>query len=131
MTSNETKLLIPASVGELIDKITILELKQQRIQDPARRPNILTELRELTAILDTLTLPNREQIQALTVELSMINGDLWDIENHKRACEQSKQFDAAFLQSARQVYLKNDQRAHIKKRINLLSGSAIVEEKSY
>jgi hypothetical protein len=129
MTS--TTVMIPVSVGELIDKITILKLKQQRITDPGKKPNILAELAELTAILDSLALPNREQIQDLTVELDMINSDLWDIENHKRACELAKQFDAAFLLSARQVYLKNDQRAHIKKRINLLSGSAIVEEKSY
>lgn len=130
-TPTSTTVLIPVSIGELIDKITILELKQERITDPNKRPNILTELNELNQILNSLTLANPEEIRALTVELSMINSDLWGIETHKRACEAAKQFDAAFLQSARQVYLKNDQRARIKRKINQLSGSSIVEEKSY
>jgi hypothetical protein len=123
--------LTPISVGELLDKITILELKQDRIQDPAKRSNILEELTQLTRILNELTLPNKNAIDTLRVELSQINADLWWIEDHKRACEKTQQFDAAFLQSARQVYLKNDQRAQIKRQINLLSGSTIVEEKSY
>ena len=130
MTSTTT-IMIPVSIGELIDKITILELKRDRITDPAKRPNVLTELSELSTILESLTLSNAQEIRDLTTELTMINSDLWDIENHKRACEAAKQFDAAFLQSARQVYLKNDQRAQIKRRINQLSGSSIVEEKSY
>jgi hypothetical protein len=126
-----TTVLTPISVGELLDKITILELKQDRIQDPAKRSNVLNELDQLTQILDQLTLPNKNAIDDLRVELSQINADLWWIEDHKRACEKTQQFDAAFLESARQVYLKNDQRAQIKKRINLLTGSTIVEEKSY
>jgi hypothetical protein len=126
-----TTVLTPISVGELLDKITILELKRDRINDPAKQANVLNELTQLTQILDQLTLPNIDAISTLRVELSQINSDLWTIEDHKRACEKTQQFDAAFLQSARQVYLKNDQRAQIKRQINLLSGSTIVEEKSY
>jgi hypothetical protein len=126
-----TTVMIPVSVGELIDKITILELKRDRITDSAKLLNIQRELRELTAILDSLTLSNQQQINSLRSNLAVINSDLWGIENHKRACETAGQFDSAFLESARQVYLKNDVRAEIKREINQLTGSSIVEEKSY
>lgn len=121
------RILAPISLGELIDKITILELKQEYIQDPVKQKNILTELTELNAILKTLLVqpfPQREALKA-------VNRELWHIENFKRGCELENNFDHKFIQAARDVYLKNDLRAEIKRDINTRTGSKIVEEKSY
>jgi len=122
------QILAPISVGELIDKITILELKQEYIHDQAKQINITRELQELNLIRDGLDL---EDITAETQELLAVNRALWHIEDFKRSCEHTGRFDRAFTQAAREVYLKNDQRAEIKRRINTKSGSDIVEEKSY
>ena len=118
----------PISVGELVDKITILEIKLVNILDIAKLENIKHELNELTSILSNLDLPD---ISALKSQLTYVNCDLWMIEDFKRRCEQDQNFGAEFVNEARQVYLKNDERARIKKEINLLCGSDIVEEKSY
>jgi hypothetical protein len=118
----------PISVGELIDKITILEIKTQRIFSRDKRDNIQRELALLETLLATLALPD---ISTHRAELKQINSELWDIENYKRACEQTSNFDLPFIEAARNVYLKNDLRAEIKREINLLAGSDIVEEKSY
>jgi hypothetical protein len=123
------KILAPISLGELIDKLTILELKEEYIKDSQKQANIQYELDELNQILVNLVIqtPLTEEREALKA----VNRELWHIENFKRGCEQECNFDHKFVQAARDVYLKNDQRAHIKKRINSLTGSAIVEEKSY
>jgi len=128
-TNNNMKILAPISIGELIDKITILELKQEYIKEETKLINIEHELDELTAILNNLLIqpPLTEQ----TVKLKAVNRDLWLIENFKRTCEQTGRFDRAFTQAAREVYLKNDLRAKIKREINTITGSSIVEEKSY
>ena len=123
------RILAPISLGELIDKITILELKQELINDPAKQKNINNELTELNAILNTLLVQPFPQSQREA--LKAVNRELWDIENFKRGCEQAEYFDHKFIRAARDVYLKNDLRAKIKREINDLTGSAIVEEKSY
>ena len=123
------RILAPISLGELIDKITILELKQEYITDPVKLTNINYELDELLAILKTLLIQPFPQSQREA--LKAVNRDLWHIENFKRECEGNGRFDRAFIEAGREVYLKNDVRARIKKEINTLTGSAIVEEKSY
>jgi len=121
--------LAPISVGELIDKITILEIKFEHITDSDKRENVARELITLTGILQDLEdLPN---LQSLSQQLSMINVELWHIEDAKRECERNQTFDEHFIHLARQVYIKNDLRAQIKREINTLCGSHIVEEKSY
>ena len=124
-------ILAPISVGELVDKITILLIKQERISDPAKLTNINNELEQLTAILDTLTNEHFDSIANLFIKLKEVNNLLWDIENYKRACEQTQNFDLIFIDAARSVYLNNDLRAEIKGEINLLTGSSIVEEKQH
>ena len=124
-------ILAPISVGELVDKITILLIKQERISTPAKLTNINAELNELTKILDTLSNDHFDSIANLFIQLKEVNNELWDIENYKRACESTENFDLIFIDAARNVYLKNDQRAKIKREINILTGSSIVEEKQH
>jgi hypothetical protein len=123
------RILAPISLGELIDKITILELKQEFITDTDKLSNINHELAELNSILKTLLIQPFPQSQREA--LKAVNRELWHIENYKRGCEQDQVFDRGFIQAAREVYLKNDLRAQIKREINRVTGSAIVEEKSY
>lgn len=120
--------LAPISVGELIDKITILELKLLFILDESKRDNVLKEHVQLISIVDSLDLPD---ISTLKSDLYAINKELWHIENYKRDMEKHQEFGDGFVSAARQVYLKNDIRAKIKREINTLVGSSIVEEKSY
>ena len=121
--------LAPISVGELIDKITILEIKVENIVDFDKKDNVTRELRTLIGILQGLEgLPN---LQSLSQQLSMVNLELWRIEDAKRECERNQSFDEHFIHLARQVYIKNDVRAQIKREINMLCGSYIVEENSY
>jgi hypothetical protein len=123
------RILAPISLGELIDKITILELKQELIKDQAKLENIRYELDELNKILSNLLIktPTQNEREALKA----VNRALWDIENFKRECEGNGRFDRAFIAAGREVYLKNDVRAQIKRDINIKTGSSIVEEKSY
>ena len=123
------RILAPISLGELIDKITILELKQEYIRDELKLQNINNELDELNAILKTLLVQPFPQSQREAQKA--VNRELWHIENFKRECEGTGRFDRAFIEAGREVYLKNDLRAKIKREINVLTGSAIVEEKSY
>lgn len=120
--------LVPVSVGELVDKITILEIKRDRLKDPAKLINVKTELLELMGALGKLELPD---LSSQFSALREVNGALWDIEDFKRLCEKSQNFGQDFVDAARQVYIKNDKRAQIKKEINTMCGSSIVEEKSY
>jgi hypothetical protein len=124
-------ILAPISVGELVDKITILMIKQQRIHNTDKLKNISNELTQLLKILNALPNDHLLNIQDLLLELKAINNQLWDIENYKRACESTDNFDLLFIEAARNVYLKNDERARVKREINQLVGSDIVEEKSY
>lgn len=123
------QILAPISIGELIDKITILELKCELLTDPEKLENVHRELDALELIAVSLAVS--QEVVTLKEELFKVNGLLWHIENYKRACEVSGDFDAKFIEAARNVYLNNDLRADIKRRINVLTNSAIVEEKSY
>ena len=124
------QLQVPVSVGEVLDKITILQIKLAHISDAAKRVNIQNELDALLPLAsgDEFT---TEQMLGLMAELKAINEALWDIEDDIREKEAAKSFDAEFIRLARAVYLTNDQRAEIKKQINLVTGSALIEEKSY
>lgn len=124
--------LAPISVGELIDKITILQIKQERIQDSIKLKNVLKELYQLIEIHSRLlTVKQLDDTSPLFHQLYYVNNQLWDIEDSKRKHEREQNFTEEFVQLARQVYLKNDLRAKIKRDINLIVGSEIVEEKSY
>lgn len=120
----------PVSFGELIDKITILEIKSERITDAAKLANVRDELQMLDGLwrLD----PNsRIDIAAERAELKRINEALWEIEDEIRLKERDQAFDARFIELARAVYHTNDRRAAVKRAINLKLGSRLVEEKSY
>jgi hypothetical protein len=119
----------PISIGELIDKITILEIKLTKTLDSEKLHNIQTECNMLTNILSKLEVP--EEVDGLRDQLLTVNSELWVIEDTKRAHEKQQLFDSAFINLARDVYIKNDIRANIKKQINLLTDSTIVEEKIY
>ena len=124
------QLQVPVSVGEVLDKITILQIKLAHISDAAKRVNIQNELDALLPLVagDTFT---TDQMQGLMAELKAVNEALWDIEDDIREKEAAKSFDAEFIRLARAVYVTNDKRAEIKKQINLATGSALIEEKSY
>lgn len=124
------ELLVPISPGELIDKISILEIKSQRMTDPAKLHNVRTELALLT---DTWKASPYSATDVSTewAALREVNGKLWDIEDHLRDREREGRFDPEFIELARAVYFTNDERAAIKRRINATLGSALVEEKSY
>ena len=120
----------PVSFGELIDKITILEIKSDRIGDAAKRANVRAELELLTATW-TGTAASRIDITAERSALRAVNEALWDIEDRIRDKERAQAFDAGFIELARAVYFRNDERAAIKRTINQKLGSTLVEEKSY
>jgi hypothetical protein len=124
------QLQVPVSVGEVLDKITILQIKLVHISDAAKRVNIQNELDALLPLVagDAFT---TDQMQSLMAELKAVNEALWDIEDDIREKEAAKSFDAEFIRLARAVYVTNDKRAEIKKQINLATGSALIEEKSY
>ena len=125
-------LLIPASVGELIDKITILEIKQQRIADAAKRANVQRELAALMAVVEERNLGYPAGVLAdLGQQLAGVNAQLWQIEDDIRECERQADFGPRFIELARSVYRRNDERAALKRRINEQCGSELVEEKSY
>jgi hypothetical protein len=121
---------VPVSFGEVIDKITILEIKSERIADAGKLANIR---RELDALESTWAQSPCAQtdISALRAALKCVNERLWDIEDDIREKEAAQAFDADFVRMARSVYFENDERARIKREINTALGSALVEEKSY
>lgn len=116
--------------GELIDKITILAIKMERIGDAEKLKNVGAEWQVLTASRDA-NLPASAQLDALTASLKTINEKLWVIEDDIRDCERAQDFGETFVQLARAVYHTNDQRAAVKRQINELLGSTLMEEKSY
>jgi hypothetical protein len=125
-----TELLAPVSPGELIDKLTILDIKARRITDPAKLANVRAELEVLKRCWAESPFGTAD-IGADRAALLAVNERLWVIEDDIRDKERAKAFDARFIELARAVYIQNDDRAAIKKRINVALGSAIVEEKSY
>ena len=131
MSQQEAKpIMIEVGPGELIDKITILRIKSERMTDEAKLANVRHEL----AVLDAARKANLEdsaELRRLEEGLKGVNEALWVIEDDIRQCEADKDFGPTFIELARSVYKQNDKRAALKKEINLLTGSRIVEEKSY
>lgn len=125
-----TQLTVPVSVGELIDKITILEIKSERIRDPSKLANVRTELALLRDTWEASPL-SATDIGRDRGALKAINETLWEIEDAIRQKEASGEFSEGFIELARAVYRTNDERAAVKRRINEATGSALVEEKSY
>ena len=123
-------LQVEVSPGELIDKITILEIKAERIADPEKLTNVHRELRSLTATREKALDPSPE-LDEFTAELRGINERLWEIEDDIRDCERKRDFGERFIGLARAVYRTNDRRAAAKRSINELLGSELVEEKDY
>ncbi len=122
---------VPVSVGELLDKLTILAIKLERIDDGAKRANIAREQEALETVVAAAGLRAAAGVAELEAELRRVNEQLWEIEDSIREHERQQRFDAAFIALARAVYRTNDQRADFKRRINALVGSELVEEKSY
>ena len=118
-------IMVPISIGELVDKITILKIKISNISDPQKLENINKEYNELILLLD---LPESDEN---FVELLNVNKKLWDIEDKVRIKEKKREFDSEFIELARSVYYTNDKRCEIKRKINIEHSSYLVEEKSY
>ena len=121
---------IDVSVGEIMDKLTILEIKAEKIQDEAKLANVR---KERDSLLPVISQPayQTDEVKQLVAKLKSINLKLWDIEDDIRLKEADKAFDEGFIELARSVYFTNDERAAVKKQINLATGSELVEEKSY
>ena len=122
---------IEISTGELMDKLSILEIKMQKIKDPKKSANVEKELKELNKHFQDLLDQYGELIKNHYLKLSKINKTLWDIEDNIRKKESAEEFDSEFVELARSVYITNDQRAKVKKEINLFTNSELLEEKSY
>jgi|TARA_R100000541_G_scaffold29424_1_gene38575 hypothetical protein len=126
---------IEVSNGEIMDKLTILAIKLEEIKDDAKLQNVQKEYDTLAPIVhsiyDTLGEELKPELQALHKDLGDINKTLWNIEDICRLHEANENFDAAFIEVTRSVYITNDERAEVKKSINKLTGSTLVEEKSY
>jgi len=130
------RLQIDIPPGELADRLTIIQIKSNKIKDPAKMLSIMADLRQLTDVMDELCnwCTRHDQWKALTpltVELRKLNTEIWDIEDKIRALEKVKDFGDEFIQTARSVYFTNDKRAEVKRQINELFNSDIKEEKSY
>jgi hypothetical protein len=121
--------VVPVSWGELLDKITILEIKQQRIRNADARANVAAELQCLQRVARGIAFDGTAV--RLRQQLRQVNEELWQIEDSIRLLEQRQDFGPAFIGLARSVYRKNDERAAIKRELNMLLGSRLVEEKSY
>lgn len=128
MTTREIR--VPISPGELLDKLTILRLKAARIAEPEKRANVARELALLEAIWRA-EVSAASELQAEEEALARVNAALWEVEDALREREAARRFDAEFVALARSVYRHNDERAAIKRRVNLKLGSALIEEKSY
>ena len=124
------RILVEVGAGELIDKITILRIKAGRMTDAAKLANVRRELEVLDAAR-AASLPASTELSTLESDLEAVNHALWRIEDDIRACESAGDFGPGFIELARAVYTCNDRRAAIKKEINLLTGSSLIEEKSY
>jgi hypothetical protein len=125
-----TSITVAISPGELLDKISILEIKSQRIGDPEKLRNVQSELDMLRQARD-LSIPGDAELAELTNELRLVNEILWDVEDAIRSCERNGDFGPDFIALARSVYKSNDRRAALKKQINERLSSPLLEEKSY
>jgi hypothetical protein len=121
---------VDISPAELIDKLTILEIKRERVQESAKRPHVEFEYASLRSAYDQ-QIDASEALLALYRELREVNLRLWDLEDEVRGCERRRDFGASFVALARSVYSTNDRRYEIKRAINTLLGSALIEEKLY
>jgi len=121
---------IELSIGELLDKISILQIKAERITDPLKLENINRELDVLMSLWDDSHYSDKKLVSELN-ELKKINEELWEIEDKIREKERNQVFDDGFIELARAVYITNDKRAEIKRIINSKTGSELIEEKSY
>jgi hypothetical protein len=121
---------IPVSLGELIDKISILQIKSERVTDATKLENIFREL-ELLEGRRRVLIGDDVRIHDLAARLKVVNECIWSLEDTIRECECRNDFEDVFIQTARQIYRTNDARASLKRELNLIFGSHIVEEKSY
>ena len=121
--------LVPVSWGEVVDKITILEIKLARLGDEEARANVAKELELLRGMAGPVMA--RQEVSALVAKLKLLNETLWDIEDRIRDHERRQAFDSAFIALARSVYRQNDERGRAKRQINQALGSGLIEEKSY
>ena len=124
-------MLVEISNGELLDKISILEIKLLTIEDKDKLINIQNEFDALNPLVVELFEKYDGQLQNHYLELAKINGELWDIEDWIRDCEREKRFDKEFVELARSVYITNDKRCEVKKLINITTSSGLIEEKLY
>ena len=125
-----SEIRVPISVGELIDKLTILEIKSERITRAGALANVRRELERLNRIWENSVLSDQD-IDEARAELKAVNEALWEIEDRIREKESAVDFGPEFIELARSVYIQNDRRAAIKRRINMETGSELIEEKSY
>ena len=123
-------ILVEISPGEMIDKITILLIKSERIKDADQLANVRHELGVLSVKMDK-DIPSSQNLDVLISELKSVNEELWRIEDEVRDCERTGDYSQRFIELARAVYITNDKRADLKRKINVLLGSKIMEEKSY
>ena len=128
--ADSNSISIRISPGEVLDRLTILEIKSERMTDAAKLANVRREMDELAAVV-ARAIPARDDIRRLHDELKTINGKLWEIEDDIRDCERARDFGDTFVALARAVYVTNDARARLKHAINTALGSDIIEEKSY
>ena len=132
MERDSHTLLVPVAAGELIDKITILRLKEERLQRQEALANVRRELQALEAVLnEAVPALSTDEVIPLTDALQAINTQLWDVEDGLRLLEAEQRFDQELVALARSVYQLNDQRAALKRQINETCGSSLLEEKSY
>ena len=122
---------VEVSNGELMDKLSILELKLKNITDTKKLINIKVEFNELNPLVQKLFKKYSPDVNKLYIKLAEINGKLWVIEDEIRQCEKDKNFGTKFVKLARDVYFTNDVRSDLKKEINILTNSGVIEEKSY
>jgi hypothetical protein len=125
-----SNILTPISPGELLDKLTILQIKSKKITETDKLTNVNNERTALQNVADA-NIPRTDAIQVLTSALLEVNKQLWVIEDDIRDCERDGNFGDEFIRLARAVYITNDKRADLKKQINLTLGSTLIEEKSY
>ena len=130
MNTKIDKILAEISAGESLDKITILEIKKEKIKNKEKLEDINKELMSLN-ITSNEKIPNKENVKELVLNLKKINLKLWDIEENKRIAEKNNKFDEKFIKLSREVYKTNDERAKIKLKINEILGSNIKEVKSH
>lgn len=128
--ADQTSITIRISPGEVLDRLTILEIKSERMTDSDKLANVRLELKELAAVV-AKTIPVRDDIKALHMEIKAINAKLWEIEDDIRDCERGDDFSGKFVALARAVYVTNDERSRVKRCINEALGSDLIEEKSY